>query len=483
MENKDKKTKDTGDHKTSALKEKWSNMTGAEKRNILIGGAVVAAVAAVFIADQNSPTKEERDAKKGKSTQIATQIVSPAKKDISREDMMRSLTQQKNRADQLENRLQQLENGDGKKGAALGELDRAANELDDKPKVDVVETKTNTPVGGVGSNTGDGASQNPNNGSTVPPEITGSNISAAEKNAIGGLDIGSDSGTGIGASQVGSSNVPPIDGSGNVSMPSSSGDPAVGMGGTDQTQGSSYWKRGTTGNNKQSSQTTNPSEKKSQSGALYIPSNSIFRVVSVTGLNAPTSEQTQKTPMPVVLRVKQLARLPNQVTADLQDCMIGGVGYGQMSDERVMIRVTNISCMNRHNQALEASIQGTLYGEDGKVGFRGRMVSKTGEIISQMMKVAAWSVPAQMLVGLGSNIEVGKTDRSSHTSVYLNTGKATADAATAAANGVGNIFNEISGIYKQYAQQVFPVIEVNPGRYGTVVITNGFKLKLADQEK
>lgn len=261
MENKDKKTKDTGDHKTSALKEKWSNMTGAEKRNILIGGAVVVAVAAVFIADQNSPTKEERDAKKGKSTQIATQIVSPAKKDISREDMMRSLTQQKNRADQLENRLQQLENGDGKKGAALGELDRAANELDDKPKVDVVETKTNTPVGGVGSNTGDGASQNPNNGSTVPPEITGSNISAAEKNAIGGLDIGSDSGTGIGASQVGSSNVPPIDGSGNVTMPSSSGDPAVGMGGTDQTQGSSYWKRGTTGNNKQSSQTTNPSEK------------------------------------------------------------------------------------------------------------------------------------------------------------------------------------------------------------------------------
>lgn len=487
MENKDKTTPETGS--VSGFKEKWSNMTGKDKTKILVGGVIAVAVGAVVLADQNSPSKEERDAKSGKSTQIATQIVSPVRKDISREDMMRALTQLQNTIDKQDSRLNNLENSKDQNGSgtALDVLDRASNLTDNSlpdtqhGSIDVVSTKTDIPVG-MGNTSSSASSGNAGNGSSAPPAGSVSSNGSSVPPAISG--DGTSVPPAISSSEQ--NTIPQaLDGS-STALPTlsenSSQSGVLAQSQSDFGQ-SSYWKKGSTSTGKKGGNGNNTAEKKYQTDGLYIPSNAIFRVVSVTGLNAPTSEQSEKTPMPVILRVKQLAQLPNRVTADLQDCMIGGVGYGQMSDERVMIRVTNISCMNRFNQPLEASIQGTLYGEDGKVGYRGRMVSKTGEVISQMIKVAAWSVPAQMLVGLASNIEVGKTNKSSNTSVYLNTGKATSDAANIAANGVSNIFNEIAGIYKQYAAQTFPVIEVNPGRYGTVVITNGFKLQLAGQDK
>ena len=55
-----------------------------------------------------------------------------------------------------------------------------------------------------------------------------------------------------------------------------------------------------------------------------------------------------------------------------------GAGYGDISAERAYIRTENLSCVRHDGRTLEVKIHGSIFGEDGKVGVRGRLVSKQG---------------------------------------------------------------------------------------------------------
>ena len=221
-------------------------------------------------------------------------------------------------------------------------------------------------------------------------------------------------------------------------------------------------------------------------GKNYLPVGTTISFVSVAGMNAPTNAIANNAAggelMPTLLRVRGKAILPNKNEYDLQDCVIVASGYGQMADERAILRTDTMSCIQPNGQTTEVAIKGTVFGEDGKPGMRGRMVSMNGKVIAQMVKIGAIQTLGNMLVAGAANYDF-KSGReiNNNSGVSVNTGNNSGDnmaseVARAGAAGLNDTFNRIAGIYEQYAQQTFPVIEVNPGRKGEVVLTEGIEI-------
>ena len=218
-------------------------------------------------------------------------------------------------------------------------------------------------------------------------------------------------------------------------------------------------------------------------GKNYLPAGTTISFVSVGGMNAPTNAISSGVAgagdlMPTLLRVRGEAILPNKNRYDLQDCVVIAVGYGQMADERAILRTEKMSCISPNGQTTEVAIQGTVFGEDGKPGMRGRMVSKNGKVIAQMVKVAAIQTLGNMAVAFAGNYDF-KNHQDMNNSVSVNTGSQSSlqnEMAKAGAAGINDTFQRIAGIYEQYAQQTFPVIEVNPGRKGEIVLTEGVEI-------
>lgn len=218
-------------------------------------------------------------------------------------------------------------------------------------------------------------------------------------------------------------------------------------------------------------------------GKNYLPTGTTISFVSVAGMNAPTNAISSGIAgsgdlMPTLLRVRGEAILPNKNRYDLQDCVVIAVGYGQMADERAILRTEKMSCISPNGQTTEVALQGTVFGEDGKPGMRGRMVSMNGKVISQMVKVAAIQTLGNMAIAAAGNYDF-KNHRDINNGVSVNTDSQTnlqTEVARAGVAGINDTFQRIAGIYEQYAQQTFPVIEVNPGRKGEIVLTEGVEI-------
>ena len=117
----------------------------------------------------------------------------------------------------------------------------------------------------------------------------------------------------------------------------------------------------------------------------YLPSTAFMRAVLLSGLDAPTGGQAQNNPHPVLLRVLDHAQLPNSFRSDVRDCFILGSGYGDLSSERAYVRTESLACVREGGDALDIPLKGVLVGPDGKAGVRGRLVSKTGQVLANAL--------------------------------------------------------------------------------------------------
>lgn len=220
----------------------------------------------------------------------------------------------------------------------------------------------------------------------------------------------------------------------------------------------------------------NKNSKTGEAGS-YLPPGTILPYVMLSGMNAPTNQSGTKDPMPALLRIRGAAILPNGYEADLTDCMVTVSGYGQMADERAMLRTEKISCVRTNGMAIEADMKGYITGEDGKPGVRGRLVSKTGEVIAQLLKTGAISTLGNVVATAGPLY--ADRNRTGGNNITINTGNSQSPAAVAAqqaGTGFNNVMDKIANIYAEYAKETFPVIEISPGREGNIQLVSGLEL-------
>ena len=223
------------------------------------------------------------------------------------------------------------------------------------------------------------------------------------------------------------------------------------------------------------------SDLKKEAASTYMPAGSFMKAVLLSGIDAPTSGgKASGEPYPVLMGVTDLSVLPNRFRMNLKECFIIGAGLGNISDERAYIRTETLSCVRTDNKVIEISMKGHVMGEDGKLGLRGRLVSKQGQQIAMAIFAGTLSglstaiTPTQTpQYNLFSNPSGGSTTTSySHASL--------GDVGQSAAlGGAGSALNLVATYYLKMAEKLFPIIEIDAGRIVEVVVLKGQELKVA----
>ncbi|MDD5366684.1 MAG: TrbI/VirB10 family protein [Gallionellaceae bacterium] len=208
-----------------------------------------------------------------------------------------------------------------------------------------------------------------------------------------------------------------------------------------------------------------------QSGKTFLPIGFVKSRL-LGGIDAPTSGSGQSNPLPVFLHLEDLAWLPNHFRANVKDCMVTAAAYGDLSSERAYFRLEKLSCVRNDGQVLEQNVSGTIYGEDGKVGMRGRLISKQGQILANAL-----------LAGVVSGIGRGIVYQSSTTGITaLGTAVTEADPGkefqTGMAQGVNSAMDRLAQYYISLADKSFPVIEIDAQRQVDIAFTRGTSLDI-----
>jgi conjugal transfer pilus assembly protein TraB len=226
---------------------------------------------------------------------------------------------------------------------------------------------------------------------------------------------------------------------------------------------------------------TKPAEGAPQGGGNTPPTGSEARTVStflpvsftrgtlLGGLDAPTGGQAQSNPHPVLIRLSDNSVLPNRFRGEYRDCFVIAAGYGDISSERAYLRTENLSCVRADGATLEVKIQGSVYGEDGKVGMRGRLVTKQGQMLANALL-------AGVVSGIGQGVATASTTYSTSPLGTIGTASG-ADAYRAGlGSGVGKALDRLAQYYTKLAENTFPVIEIDAAREVDVVITKGVRI-------
>lgn len=201
--------------------------------------------------------------------------------------------------------------------------------------------------------------------------------------------------------------------------------------------------------------------------ATYLPPGAFMKATLLTGLYAVTGGADD--PVPVLMKIETDATLPNAWQSGLRDCHATGSATGSLSSERVLIRLDRLACVSEKGEMLDLRVQGYAAGPDGKVGVRGRIVSRSGQAIAAAMTTG-------LMEGFGRSVSLS----SQTVSTSLSTGVQTKDYSRAWAAGLGegfsNAIGRIADYYLKLANQILPVLEVDSGIQVSLVISQGVML-------
>lgn len=220
-------------------------------------------------------------------------------------------------------------------------------------------------------------------------------------------------------------------------------------------------------------QVVHPVKVSSKKG-IYLPAGTILTGVTLNGLQAGTGPQAKSNPQIVDIRVKKRAILPNGIRANLGNCMAIASGYGSISNHRVYMRTNMLSCVARGGNVISAPIHAYIVGSDGMVGVSGTVVSHQGPMIVKSLLAGIFS-------GLGSaaqptsveGLNLNPTNGSqagfqSFNPAYL--------GESALASGISTPAGMISKFYLHEAEQMLPVIQINPAVSVTMILESGVRV-------
>jgi conjugal transfer pilus assembly protein TraB len=205
----------------------------------------------------------------------------------------------------------------------------------------------------------------------------------------------------------------------------------------------------------------------------YLPPNSIATARVIVGADAPTSVRTQSEPIPVVMRITTDARSVLQDTrvfrTQIVGCLINGAAYGDLSSEKVFVKLQKMTCNDGHGGVAVSEVKGFV-AFAGKAGVRGRVVSREGSFVLK-----------SFLAGLAGGIgKLGQNVGNSQLySPVLSTGGSRTPidlgtiAAGAGGSGIAGGADAISQYLIHRAEQYQPVVEMPTGIDVEVVFLDG----------
>ena len=207
----------------------------------------------------------------------------------------------------------------------------------------------------------------------------------------------------------------------------------------------------------------------------YLPP-SFTEATLLSGLDAPAISKAEGHPVPCLFRIKAPAVLPNKVKANLKGCFVIGEGLGNLASERADIRLVSLSCIDKKGRAvIDQKIKGFVVDSDGKIGLRGRVVSKMGGTIARALL-------AGFAAGLGNIFGYSAYQYYYSPEGGLLMPKPGQALSAGIGTGIQQAASQIQQFYLDLARQTIPVVEILATRNVTLVISEGVWLELKEYE-
>ncbi|MGI2799268.1 TrbI/VirB10 family protein [Photobacterium damselae] len=204
----------------------------------------------------------------------------------------------------------------------------------------------------------------------------------------------------------------------------------------------------------------------------YVPTGSFVTAVLIGAADANAGVNAQGDTAPILFRAVHNGILPNGKRSHLKDCFFTASVYGEISSNRGIARLQNMSCIfekqKGKEEIIDIPVQGTAFNF-GRNGMRGTPVMRNGKIM-QMAGISG------IFSGLGETAKAASSTTVTGTSGVVSSitpSKALLNMSGSALEKVGS---KLSDYYIKLAEQYHPIIELNPGTVVNLVFLKGFPL-------
>ena len=199
----------------------------------------------------------------------------------------------------------------------------------------------------------------------------------------------------------------------------------------------------------------------------YVPAGSYAEAVVLAGADASVGVASQSDPRPVLLRLTGPARTAAgdgvATEVDLAGCTVTGAAYGDLSSEKVYVRLQTLTCTGEAaGTAIETQVSGFVAGA-GKAGVRGPVVSREGALVEKAFL-------AGLVSGLGQGVNGAFQPQAVAARVEVGLGDIGRAGLGAGAGAAGQ---KVSDYLIRRAEQYQPVVQLQAGTRVTVVFLEG----------
>ena len=196
-----------------------------------------------------------------------------------------------------------------------------------------------------------------------------------------------------------------------------------------------------------------------------VPAGTFAKAVLLGGVDASTSIAAQSDPRPVLLRIMDHGNLPRKFKSDLKACHVLASSYGDLSSERVYMRLEKPTCTEKlTGEIMETQVAGYVLGEDGRTGIRGVVADRAGAVIRNSLIGGFFS-------GMGQFFTAQQQPAFSLTEAHSLKGHQLLSAG--ATSGTSNALEKYAEFFIKRAEQLQPVLQVAAGREVDIVFTEG----------
>ncbi|MDH2328357.1 TraB/VirB10 family protein [Cereibacter sp. SYSU M97828] len=206
----------------------------------------------------------------------------------------------------------------------------------------------------------------------------------------------------------------------------------------------------------------------------YIPAGSYAPATIISGVDASTGVVSRDNPVPVLARINGPAVTASAGNAagrkiNVTGCTVLGSAMGDLSSERVYVRLTTLTCIGKNNQVIETEVAGLVAGS-GKAGVRGHVTSREGNLVSNAAIAGALGGFAD---ALSSAASISASNDGADT-----IGGVMGAAGAGMIGGAGsNAASSLADYYIKRAEQYQPVVSLYAGTEVEVVFMEGVSLK------
>ena len=216
--------------------------------------------------------------------------------------------------------------------------------------------------------------------------------------------------------------------------------------------------------------------------SLWLPAGSHAGAVVLAGVDASAGISSQGDPRPVLLRLTGPAwtAAPGAdggaaLSVDIAGCTVTGAAHGDLSSEKVYVRLRTMTCAAPGSGAgpgsvVETEVAGFVAGS-GKTGVRGPVVSREGALVEKAFL-------AGLVSGVGQGVSGAFQPQAVATggaAAVANTGLADIGRAGLGA-GAASAGQKVADYMIRRAEQYQPVIQLRAGTLVTVVFLEGARL-------